>query len=54
MMVLFLYVLSIILLYYIFEAILILFLVIFEDDKSDNYLRVLPNVKTHRVAPKTE
>ena len=26
-------------LYYILEAILILFLVIFEDDKSDNFLR---------------
>ena len=26
-------------LYYIFIAILILFLVIFEDDKSDNFLR---------------
>ena len=24
--------------YYIFEALLILFLVIFEDDKSDNFL----------------
>ena len=38
-----------------FEAILILFIVIFEDDKSDNFLRgdkSLSNVKTQRVAPK--
>ena len=44
-------------LYYIFIAILMLFLVIFEDDKSGNFLRgdkILSNVKTHQVAPKAE
>ena len=41
-------------LYYIFEAILILFLVIFEDDKNDNFLRgdksfwTLKRTKSHQ------
>ena len=33
-------------LYYIFEAILILFLVIFEDDKNDNFLRGDKSLRT--------
>ena len=37
--------------YYIFEAILILFLVIFEDDKSDNFLR---GDKYFRMLKRTE
>ena len=38
-------------LYYIFEAILILFIVIFEDDKSDNFLR---GDKSFRTLKRTE
>ena len=45
-------VIHIIIIYYIFIAILMLFLVIFKDDKNDNFLR--SNVKTHKVAPKAE
>ena len=37
--------------YYIFLAILILFLVIFEDDKSDNFLR---GDKSFRTLKRTE
>ena len=37
-------------LYYIFEAILILFIVIFEDDKSDNFLRGDKSFRTLKLS----
>ena len=41
-------------LYYSFIAILMLFIVIFEDDKSDNFLRGDKSFRTRQVVPKAE